>query len=297
MSTGYMKNSRLLFQEMVSRVKLQERPEEVQAIVYMLFEEVFGLSKTEVIMGKSVLYDAETANRIQHAIERINFQEPVQYVLGKASFYGRNYQVNSSVLIPRPETEELIRVVLGKKVFQTLAKESPPLRILDIGTGSGCIGITLFLEIGGAEVLATDISNAALSVAAGNASTLNARVTFLEHNILRERLPVQGIDVIVSNPPYITSMEKPGMQLAVTEFEPHVALFVPDDDPLLFYKEIVRQARQVLGQKGLLAVEINARYAKEVSDLFVREGFTEVQVVKDIDGKDRVVYGLNDGGT
>ena len=292
-----MKNSRALFQEMVSRVKLQERPEEVQAIMYVLFEEVFGLSKTEVMMGKSVHYDTQTATRLQGAIERINHHEPVQYVLGRESFYGRNFQVNSSVLIPRPETEELIRLVLLHKRRRALsAEERPPSRVLDIGTGSGCIAITLFLELGDADVFATDISNAALSVAAGNADMLKARVTFLEHNILREKLPLKALDVIVSNPPYISLEEKPAMQIAITEFEPHVALFVPDDDPLLFYTAIVRQARQVLSQEGLLAVEINERHAKSVSDLFIRGGFADVRITKDISGKDRVVSGLNNLG-
>jgi release factor glutamine methyltransferase len=290
-----MKNARALFLEMVSRVRLPERPEEVQAIIYLLFEDVFGISRTEILAGKMVPYDAKVAAALEGAIERINLHEPVQYVLGRESFYGRNFQVNTSVLIPRPETEELIRLVLlhgNEKALQ--AGTRPPLRVLDIGTGSGCIAITLSLELGRAEVFATDVSAAALSVASENAELLNAPVTFFEHNILREKLPLQGMDVIVSNPPYVTSEEKSAMQPAVAAFEPHLALFVPDDDPLLFYRHIVLQAREALSQKALLAVEVNEGYAQDVSDLFSREGFTEVRITKDIAGKDRIVSALND---
>ncbi len=289
-----MKNSKALFQETMSGITLKESQEELQAIVYFLFENFFGVSKTDIMTGKPVPYPAETANRLRKAVERINKQEPVQYVVGEESFFGRKFQVNPSVLIPRGETEELIRIVLAYRSALLLENDyHPPFRILDIGTGSGCIPITLSLEIGDAEVYCTDISNAALSVASNNAELLNARVIFVEHNILREKIPFRHLDVIVSNPPYVTTKEGSAMQVNVTAFEPHLALFVPDNDPLIFYKEIARQAKEVLKPKGLLAVEINEKFGKEVSDLFLGEGFSDVRVVKDVAGKERVVCGVN----
>ncbi|HEX8039891.1 MAG TPA: peptide chain release factor N(5)-glutamine methyltransferase [Chryseosolibacter sp.] len=291
-----MKNSKALFQEIVSRINLKESREEIHAIVYILLKKFFGISRTDVMTGQTVSYPPEVAGRLDKAIGRINNQEPVQYVVGEQPFFGRTFQVNASVLIPRGETEELIRVVLAYKYSLLSKKNFPsPFRILDVGTGSGCIAITLSLDIDEAEVYGTDISNAALSVASENAAMLNARVNFLEHNILREKIPFRDLDVVVSNPPYVMTAEKASMQANVTDFEPHLALFVPDDDPLVFYREIARQAKQVLKPGGMLAVEINEKFAKEVSDLFLAEGFDNVQAGKDIAGKDRVVSGLKRG--
>ena len=291
-----MKNSKALFQEIVSRINLKERPEEIHAIVYVLLEKIFDVSRTDVMAGRTVSYSLQVAGRLDKLIERINNQEPVQYVVGEQSFLGRNFRVNESVLIPRGETEGLIRVVLAYR-HSLLPKNNlaSPFRILDVGTGSGCIAVTLSLDIDGAEVYGTDVSSAALSVASENAAILNAPVNFLEHNILRETIPFRDLDVVVSNPPYVTIAEKASMLPNVTEFEPHLALFVPDDDPLVFYREIARQARQALKPEGILAVEINEKFGKEVSDLFLAEGFYSVKVAQDVAGKDRVVSGLNPG--
>jgi release factor glutamine methyltransferase len=196
-------------------------------------------------------------------------------------------------LIPRPETEELIRVVLSWRARQ---KESPRIvRVLDIGTGSGCIPITLFHEIGDGDFYATDISNAALSVALRNAELLHANVTFIEHNILKEKLPLGDLDIIVSNPPYVTQRESGQMKPNVLNFEPHLALFVPNDDPLMFYREITVRAMEALRPSGLLAVEINENFGTDVARLFRNVGFHEVQVINDISEKSRVVQGAKPG--
>ena len=168
-----------------------------------------------------------------------------------------------------------------------------PFRVLDIGTGSGCIPVTLFNELPPVtHIYATDVSNAALSVAVNNADIHHAEITFIEHDILKEKLPFTALDVVVSNPPYVTQREKEHMHLNVLAYEPHDALFVPDNDPLLFYREIVRQSHDVLNPNGLLAVEINEKYSQEVSDLLTSGGFREVRVETDIGAKPRIVHGL-----
>jgi release factor glutamine methyltransferase len=291
-----MKNSKILFQETVAGVNLKETPEEIQSMIYLLFERLFGASITDITAGKIVAYPQETAHTLQKWLDRINHGEPVQYVVGEEHFYRRKFQVNPSVLIPRPETEELIRAVLsynaslwGKKDIKT------PLKILDIGTGSGCIPITLFLEIGEGEIYATDASTAALSVAVSNAERFQTKITLIEHDILNEKIPVSNLDVIVSNPPYVTEKEKSQMKSNVLDHEPHLALFVPDDDPLIFYKRIVSEARQCLNPGGLLAMEINEKFGKQVTEIFLKHGFEEVSMVDDLAGKPRVVKGLNSG--
>lgn len=290
-----MKNSKALFQEIVSSINIHENPEEIQSIVYLIFANVLNISKTEIIAEKMISYSEESARRLHEMILRINNHEPVQYVVGEEYFFGRKFQVNPAVLIPRPETEELVRAVLSyKNSISQNNKINTALKILDIGTGSGCIPITLFHEIQDAEVYATDVSNAALAVAAHNAETLHAKINLVEHDILREKIPVKNLGVIVSNPPYVTKKEKRDMERNVVDYEPHRALFVPDDDPLVFYKAIVQQSKEVLKGNGLLAVEINERFGNEVSQLFLQAGFKEVSIIKDINAKDRVVKGLRE---
>lgn len=288
-----MKNSKLLFHEISSAITLKERPDEVRAIAFVLLENVYGVTRMESMSGKMIACPKEAAHTLQKYIERVNKGEPVQYVVGEEYFFGRKFQVNPCVLIPRPETEELIRTVLLWQAHRKNAMER--LRMLDIGTGSGCIPITLFLELGNVDVYATDISNAALSVAVKNAELLQANVTFVEHDILKEGLPVTNLDVVVSNPPYITEHEAAAMKPNVLNFEPHLALFVPDEDPLLFYKQIAERAMETLKPTGLLAVEINENFGTDVLQLFLRIGFQEVQVINDISEKPRIVRGVKPG--
>lgn len=288
-----MKSSKTLFHEVMAGIHLRESPEEVKGIIFLLFESMFGLSRTDIMTGKGVPFPEEAATALQRAIDRLNEGEPVQYITGVESFCGRKFYVNPSVLIPRPETEELIRVVVDYYNAVLLKHgEHVPLKTLDIGTGSGCIPITLFHQIGPTEIYATDVSTAALSVAVGNAENLGATITFLEHDVLKEELPLSGLHVIVSNPPYITEKEKHEMNRNVLGHEPHQALFVPDDDPLIFYRAIARQAQKTLKTGGLLTVEINEKFGKEVANLFLENGFQQVQIIRDVAGKDRVVKGI-----
>ena len=210
-----------------------------------------------------------------------------RYILGESYFYGRCFNVNPAVLIPRPETEELVRLVIN---FVRKSNKNN-CRVLDIGTGSGCIAITLALELNDAEVFGTDISAESLITASANAQKLNASVKYLNHDILNSKLPF-SIDIIASNPPYIGWDEFNTMSKNVVEHEPKLALFVDADDPLLFYKAIVARAQESLTPGGLLAVEINERFGKEIQRLFVANELDEVEIMQDAFGKDRIVKGV-----
>jgi release factor glutamine methyltransferase len=287
-----MKNSKELLQEVLAGIRLHGSRDESRSMAFILLESLLGLSKTDIMSGKAVHYPEETARTLQDAMKRVNRGEPVQYIVGEEYFFGRRFHVNPSVLIPRPETEDLIRRIVKYDEDLTASGSRPSLlKILDIGTGSGCIPVTLYHEIANADIFATDISSRALAVARDNAARLKARITFLKHDILNEKIPVNDLDAIVSNPPYVTEGEKNAMNANVVDHEPHLALFVSDRDPLLFYRHIVRKANASLKAGGLLAVEINERFGEAVSGLFREEGFTEVEIIKDLAGKHRIVSG------
>lgn len=273
-----MTNSKTIFNDLVNRISLDD--EERKAVAYIVMDHFFGLSKTDIAAGKSVKGEIKDLDDV---VRRINQHEPVQYVIGEAEFYGRKFRVNSSVLIPRPETEELVRTVLS------LARKKTSLRILDIGTGSGCIPITLALELRHASVFAIDVSDRALQTATENARALNAAVNFRRIDFLYEGLHEEPFDIIVSNPPYIAASEKSSMSSNVVDYEPHLALFVPDDDPLIFYRAIATKSGTMLKQGGKVAVEINERLGAEVVRLFSEAGFGEVKLIRDISGKDRII--------
>ena len=281
-----MKNSKVLFDDFVKRISLKEPPEEISAIAYLAFEKLFQLSKSEILAGKNLVISEAQTKKLLESLERINKHEPIQYILGEADFFGRKFDVNESVLIPRPETEELVSTVLDYSKRFSLKK------IIDIGTGSGCIPVTLALEIPRATVYATDVSPEALEVAKQNAARNSANVTFFNDDILTQPIPVKDLDAVVSNPPYITRREIATMRDNVVKHEPHVALFVPDDDPLLFYRAIVMKSKKALRRAGLLAFEINEKYGRDVRDLLESNGFADVRIVKDLSQKDRIVVGF-----
>jgi release factor glutamine methyltransferase len=282
-----MMNSKTLFRDFVNGIELLESRDEIQSIAYLVFENIFGLTKTAILAEKSVSLTPTIKNRLDEVVARINRSEPVQYILGESIFYGRIFNVSPSVLIPRPETEELVRLVINF-VRESSRKNY---RLLDIGTGSGCIAITLSLELNGIEVFGTDTSAEALVTASTNAQKLNASVQFLNHDVLSSKLPF-SIDIIVSNPPYIGWNEFNTMSKNVVEYEPKLALFVDSENPLLFYKVIVTRAKESLTPNGLLAVEINERFGKEVQRLFLANDFYAVEIIQDAFGKDRIVKGV-----
>ncbi len=279
-----MTNSKELFNDLLSRITLNEDKAEIQSIVYLILENKFGLSKTDVLSGKKI----NTADQalLTSIISRLNKHEPIQYILGSAHFFGRSFSVNSSVLIPRPETELLIDEIL--KFTQPI---KTPIRILDIGTGSGCIAITLALEIPNSLVTAIDISMDALICARQNTTALKASVNFKELDILTQESTDQ-YDLIVSNPPYISVEEKESMRKNVLAYEPHLALFAPQHDPLIFYRTIASKCKKNLTPQGSLWLEINERFGNEVCALMEEQGFKNVRILKDLDGKDRMVKAL-----
>lgn len=258
---------------------------EARAITDYVLDVCFGLSKADILCGAVEEMTAEKAAELNKIFGRLMEGEPVQYVLGRAEFCGRWFDVRPGVLIPRPETEELCAWITA----DSKASGSP--KVLDIGTGSGCIAITLQLDMPESKVTAWDISADALDVARENAQQLGANVNFVKLDALNAK-PEGEWDVIVSNPPYICEKEKKDMAVNVLEHEPHTALFVPDADPLLFYRAITRLAVQTLSKGGRLYFEINPIYADDTCHMMRAEGMTAVELRSDMYGKQRMAKGV-----
>lgn len=258
---------------------------EARAITDYVLDVCFGLSKADILCGAVEEMTAEKTAELNKIFGRLMEGEPVQYVLGRAEFSGRWFNVRPGVLIPRPETEELCAWITA----DSKASASP--KVLDIGTGSGCIAITLQLDMPESKVTAWDISADALDVARENAQQLGANVNFVKLDALNAK-PEGEWDVIVSNPPYICEKEKKDMAVNVLEHEPHTALFVPDADPLLFYRAITRLAVQTLSKGGRLYFEINPIYADDTCHMMRAEGMTAVELRSDMYGKQRMAKGI-----
>lgn len=263
---------------------------EAKAIVRLVLEVRFGLTMTDILCGKIEKLTAEELKDLHHIIQRLETGEPVQYVLGEAEFGGRTFHVEPGVLIPRPETYELCQWIMddGKGIREDGRNTS----ILDIGTGSGCIACTLAAEMPDAEVTAWDISDEALRIATENAKRTNVHVSFKKVDVLNTPLLYKkgmgmGFDIIVSNPPYICNKEREAMERNVLEHEPALALFVPDDDPLLFYRTIARYAAKVLKPDGALYFEINPIYVNEMQQMLSDEGYSHTEIRNDQFGKQR----------
>lgn len=258
---------------------------EARAITDYVLDVCFGLSKADIMCGAVEEMTAEKTAELNKIFGHLTEGEPVQYVLGRAEFCGRWFSVRPGVLIPRPETEELCAWITA----DSKASASP--KVLDIGTGSGCIAITLQLDMPESKVTAWDISADALDVARENAQQLGANVNFVKLDALNAK-PEGEWDVIVSNPPYICEKEKKDMAVNVLEHEPHTALFVPDADPLLFYRAITRLAVQTLNKGGRLYFEINPIYADDTCRMMQAEGMTAVELRSDMYGKQRMAKGV-----
>jgi len=276
-------------------------------IAALVLEDCTGFSATEIMMNKDRELAGEQEEKIQQYVQRLIRHEPIQYIMQKTWFYGMELYVDKNVLIPRPETEELVDWIVkdvkasGIDVFQknaTDADVTSQLKILDIGTGSGCIALALKKTMPKAEVWGCDVSEEALNVARRNGSDLDIRVDFQGSNFLDEaqhRL-LPSVDIIVSNPPYIPLKEKDEMNANVVAHEPHTALFVPNDDALLFYRTIAQFAKKRLHEGGAIYLEIHENLGEAVVDLFRREDYASVEIRKDMQGKDRmvkVVRGVN----
>lgn len=274
---------------------------EVKAIISLLMEEVCGITRVEMIMNPDRILDENTSARLDQIATRLASGEPVQQVLGYEYFLGRKFEVNPDVLIPRPETAELVEWIvqdygLRTKDYGSSIIHHPSPIILDIGTGSGCIAISLAALINNSRVFSIDLSTGALKTSRRNAQNLNiSNVEFLQMDILasqNESFPhpdVDNFDIIVSNPPYIRLQEKAEMSANVLDHEPHMALFVPDHDPLLFYRAIANFGQRNLRPDGLLYFEINAALGPETCALLETMGYRNITLRKDINGRDRMI--------
>ena len=299
----------MTYNQLWKRLTVIYNEREAQAIVRTVLDALFGMSLTDICLGKVTQLSADDTTRLEKIIQRLEKSEPVQYVLGAEWFAGRLFSVAPGVLIPRPETEDLVKWACdeakekekednskkerGEEEKEGLKKEeeAPHPSILDIGTGSGCIAITVALALPQARVTAWDISPDALAIAAGNAHKLGASVRFEHQDALSAPDDKERWDVIVSNPPYICDRERADMSDNVLSYEPELALFVPDSDPLLFYRAIARYASKALKPDGRLLFETNTAYAHEVAQAMADEGFTAIEVRNDCFGKPRMVKG------
>ncbi|MGY6521853.1 MAG: peptide chain release factor N(5)-glutamine methyltransferase [Mongoliitalea sp.] len=270
---------RSLYQQYTNQLSTIYSEQEAGELTIWLFEHFLGFKRIDVLQNSLL---EEIPQAMEKALEELMQQKPIQYILGKAPFYGREFQVSPAVLIPRNETEELVHLISKENTI-------PNPSILDIGTGSGCIPISLALEIQGANVHALDISEEALAVAKNNAKHLNASVAFYRIDILNEAIPVDNLGIIVSNPPYVKHSEKELMQPNVLAHEPHLALFVYDEDPLLFYRVIAQKAKNSLKSGGKLYFEINEALGKETAELLSKEGYQQIQIHQDLNGKERMI--------
>jgi release factor glutamine methyltransferase len=258
---------------------------ECERIIEWVFHDLTGTEKTDFALYPERCLEAEKLSRVQDAMADLKRGKPVQYVLGYTEFCGIKLKVDEHVLIPRPETEELVKWTVDDHIGRQ------KLKILDIGTGSGCIAIALQKNLSAARVFAADISSGAILVAEMNARSHALPVTFFNLDILNPDGPQskQVFDIIISNPPYITESEKRSMKLNVLEFEPHMALFVPNTDSMRYYKAIADLANRQLDDAGTVYIEINERFGKEVVKLFKNAGFSLVTLRKDMNGRDRMV--------
>ncbi|MDG1039172.1 MAG: peptide chain release factor N(5)-glutamine methyltransferase [Polaribacter sp.] len=297
-----LKNFRTYFTDTLKEIYPKT---EIDTFFFLLIEEKLNLRRVDSVMQPDFLIADAILSELKIIIRRLQEEEPIQYILGNTDFYGLPFKVNKNTLIPRPETEELVEWItkevtklqsdkvakLDIEVISTINKEKT-LSILDIGTGTGCIPISLAKNLSDVEISAIDISSKALEIARQNATLNKVDVSFLEMDILETRELPQQYNLIVSNPPYVRELEKVEISNNVLENEPHLALFVKDDNPLIFYSKIADLAKSNLKKDGLLFFEINQYLGKETVEMLKQKGFNMVELKKDLFGNDRMVKAI-----
>tara|TARA_R110002020_G_scaffold454448_2_gene670051 strand:+ start:4880 stop:5731 length:852 start_codon:yes stop_codon:yes gene_type:complete len=261
--------------------------EEIDSFFYQLVEKYLNMRRIDVALDREKMLAVEQAELFKSALLRLKKKEPLQYILGETEFYGYNFLVTPDVLIPRPETEELVSWIVDD-----CGKSNEPLKILDIGTGSGCIAISLAKQLTHAKVSALDISKDALAIAKKNALQNNAEINFIEADVLNVDDFQENYDIIVSNPPYVRELEKEQMHDNVLNNEPHGALFVTNEDPLIFYRQIAQLASRNLKPEGTVYFEINEYLGEETCILLKNSGFVDVLLRQDMFKKDRMLKGI-----
>ena len=258
--------------------------EEIESLIFLIFEKVKGYTRTQFLLAGEDLLTSDELDEIRKIVSRLKNHEPIQYILGQTEFYGLLFYSFPGVLIPRPETEELVQWIIQETTL-------PSPTLLDIGTGTGCIAISLQKNIRQAKVLACDISPVCIETAHRNAELNAAPISVFKFNIINNCPPVSfpGLDIIVSNPPYVRETEKLLMNRNVLDYEPALALFVSDDRPLIFYERIADFALLHLNNQGRLYFEINEAFGPQCVEMLHTKGFSDIQLKKDINGKDRMI--------
>lgn len=256
---------------------------EASAMAKWISSDILHLSTMELYTGKDMNFSTKEWKEVEDILARLKQREPLQYILQEAPFCGQSFHVEKGVLIPRPETEELVEWIVSD------CQKAGKVRILDIGTGSGCIPVALAEKLPEAEVASCDISAEALRVAAVNVKRYGGKVTLFQADILQDELPDCRVDVLVSNPPYITESERGEMEVNVLDWEPELALFVPDTDPLRFYRRIARKGLDWLTEGGALYFEINRAYGAETVRMLEECGYRDIALRKDLSGNDRMI--------
>ncbi|MFD2530793.1 MULTISPECIES: peptide chain release factor N(5)-glutamine methyltransferase [Polaribacter] len=280
-----LKEFKTLFTEALSNTYPQT---EIDSFFFILIEEKLNLKRIDTVINPNFLIEDSIEIELKNIITRLQKQEPIQYIIGNTEFYGYPFLVDKNTLIPRPETEELVSWIL-EEINKTEEISNEKASILDIGTGSGCIPISLAKEQKSSNIFAIDVSNKALKVAKKNAILNNVEISFIEQNILETNSLPQKFDIIVSNPPYVRELEKAEIKQNVLNNEPHLALFVEDDNPLLFYKKIADLAKNHLLKNGVLFFEINQYLGQETVLMLKEKGFTNIILKKDYFGNDRMI--------
>ena len=297
-----LKNFRTYFTDALKEIYPKT---EIDTFFFLLIEEKINLQRVDTVMQPDFLIADANLSELKIILKRLQKEEPIQYILGNTEFYGLPFKVNKNTLIPRPETEELVEWVI-KEVTElqsnNVAKldtdvistknEEKTLSILDIGTGTGCIPISLAKNLNDVKISAIDVSSEALKVAQQNATLNNVDISFLEMDILETKELPQQYNLIVSNPPYVRELEKVEISNNVLKSEPHLALFVEDDNPLIFYSKIADLAKNHLKEDGLLFFEINQYLGKETVAMLKQKGFNTIKLKKDLFGNDRMIKAI-----
>ncbi|WP_435415941.1 peptide chain release factor N(5)-glutamine methyltransferase [Polaribacter aestuariivivens] len=267
---------------------------EIDSFFNIIIEEKLNLQKIDTVLKPNLVINNNIETDLKIITKRLQKEEPIQYILEKTAFYGYSFLVNKNTLIPRPETEELVEWVLKEIEEKRKKKKFENVSILDIGTGTGCIPISLAKKLQNATISAIDISSEALKIAKKNAVLNSVDINYIELNILKaEKLP-ESYDIIISNPPYVRQLEKKEIHNNVLNNEPHLALFVSNENPLIFYKKIADLAKNHLNKNGLLFFEINQYLGKETTEMLKKKGFSSIELKKDLFKNDRMIKaGIN----
>jgi release factor glutamine methyltransferase len=280
-----LKEFKLFFNEALSAIYPKT---EIDSFFFILMEEKLKLQRIDTVLKPDFLITKKNLIDLKTIVKRLQKEEPIQYIIGSTEFYGLPFLVDKNTLIPRTETEELVSWVLDEIKVLTNNKITE-LSILDIGTGTGCIPISLAKNLTSLNISAIDISPEALLIAKQNAILNKVTIEFIELDILNAESLPQEYDVIISNPPYVRELEKVEIKNNVLENEPHLALFVADENPLIFYNKIADLAKQQLSKNGMLFFEINQYLGKETVNMLVKKGFKNIQLKKDLFGNDRMI--------